>query len=284
MTKKLYVTDLDGTLLNSQGEISEYSVQVLNHLIRRGVLITVASARSLASIKKILKNVNLTLPVVSFNGGYVSNIHTEKHLVVNEINKHLSEELYDYIKVDHGMFISTNRHGKDVLCYDRMSSIGMSDYHKDREEFLNVSVNKIEDFDELDNYKIMTYTVIDTKETILDLKDRLNRKYGGSIVVDAWEDMYYKPWFWLTIHSINSTKACGLMNLCKLVDSTYDVIVFGDNNNDVEMFKYAAQSYAVVNAVDELKTHATGIIGHHDDDSVVKKILELEGEQYDFVQ
>ena len=49
----LYVSDLDGTLLNSQGEISSYSLKVINELIEQGMKFTYATARSLVSASKV---------------------------------------------------------------------------------------------------------------------------------------------------------------------------------------------------------------------------------------
>jgi hypothetical protein len=55
------------------------------------------------------------------------------------------------------------------------------------------------------------------------------------------------------------------------------LVVFGDNLNDVRMFKMAARAVAVENASDEIKQYATEIIGPNEDDSVVKYVTEKEG-------
>ena len=52
-------------------------------------------------------------------------------------------------------------------------------------------------------------------------------------------------------------------------------MVFGDALNDISMFEIADESYAVLNAVDELKAIATGIIGSNDEDAVANKLKEL---------
>ena len=49
MEKTLYVTDLDGTLLNTQDRISPLSIQIINDLVDKGMLFTYATARSLVS-------------------------------------------------------------------------------------------------------------------------------------------------------------------------------------------------------------------------------------------
>ena len=53
--KTLYISDLDGTLLNSQGKISNYSIEIINHLIEQGMIFTYATARSLVSATPVTK-------------------------------------------------------------------------------------------------------------------------------------------------------------------------------------------------------------------------------------
>ena len=53
--KTLYVTDLDGTLLNTQDKISEYSLNIINDLVDKGLLFTYATARSLVSASVVTK-------------------------------------------------------------------------------------------------------------------------------------------------------------------------------------------------------------------------------------
>ena len=79
MTKKLYISDLDGTLLKTEGTLSEYSKNSLNDMLKNGLQFTVASARNVGSIRKVLHGVNLTLPVIEINGAFLTNIETGEH-------------------------------------------------------------------------------------------------------------------------------------------------------------------------------------------------------------
>ena len=58
----LYVSDLDGTLLTNEATLSEYSKAELQRLLHEGVSFSVASARSVVSIRKIMQGLHLTLP------------------------------------------------------------------------------------------------------------------------------------------------------------------------------------------------------------------------------
>ena len=64
----IYISDLDGTLVNDNAELSKYAIQNLNALIADGLPLTVASARSIVSIQQMLNGIELPLPVICFNG------------------------------------------------------------------------------------------------------------------------------------------------------------------------------------------------------------------------
>ena len=66
----LYVSDLDGTLLNSDVKISENSKNIINTLIDKGMNFTVATARSLVSASDKIEGLKLQLPVVVYNGTF----------------------------------------------------------------------------------------------------------------------------------------------------------------------------------------------------------------------
>lgn len=266
--KTLYVIDLDGTLLNDEGKLSNNSRRILVELLEQDVLLTIASARSIQSIQKILSGLDLKLPVISFNGAYLSNFKTGMHYEVNDIDDSL---IFDVLK-EYGVLISTHSQKGDTLYQAGPLSEGARAYVEDRKKNLHSKVSMIEVLPS--NEKIMAYTVIDSDNQIQCVEKAL--KKFDNIVVDAWEDMYYKPWYWLSVHSAVATKANGIKALCSLIGHQGDVVVFGDNTNDIEMFKFADRSIAVGNAVITLKVYADEVIDTNTSDSVVKKILAME--------
>ena len=83
----LYVSDLDGTLLNSDVKISENSKNIINSLIDKGMNFTVATARSLVSASDKIEGLNLKLPVVVYNGTFTMMKDTGKIVNSNYFNK-----------------------------------------------------------------------------------------------------------------------------------------------------------------------------------------------------
>ena len=64
----LYVSDLDGTLLNEKSRISALTARTLNRLIDNGICFTIATARTPATVVKLMNEVRLNLPVVLMTG------------------------------------------------------------------------------------------------------------------------------------------------------------------------------------------------------------------------
>jgi hydroxymethylpyrimidine pyrophosphatase-like HAD family hydrolase len=61
--------------------------------------------------------------------------------------------------------------------------------------------------------------------------------------------------------------------------SEHELVVFGDQTNDIKMFKIALEAVAVANALPEVKRHATHVIGPNHEDSVVKYIRSHHDER-----
>ena len=98
---ELFVTDLDGTLLNSNKEVSIKSIEILNKLIDDGVNFTVATARTPATVVDLLQDVNLKLPAVLMNGVLLYDIKEEKYINIKEIEKNTVDKVFDILNKFH---------------------------------------------------------------------------------------------------------------------------------------------------------------------------------------
>lgn len=273
---KLYVSDLDGTLLNSQAQLSDYSLRELSRLIEDGLPFTVASARSVISMQSILRGLPLRLPVIEFNGAFVSDLTTGRHLICNAIDRAIVEEI---VAMAHAQgilpFVSTFDGQADRLYFTQAINSGMQWYVNDR---IKAGDKRLQNVDDLSPHlaeDVVCLTLIERPNVLKPLADEIGRAYDGQIQLHCIENIYSPGWFWLTIHDHRATKAHGLQHLADShgIDLT-DVTVFGDAVNDIPMFEIARRGIAVTNADDQLKEHATAVIGANEDDSVVKYLRE----------
>jgi len=81
--KNVFVTDLDGTLLDDSGQLSSDSRKMILDLLNHNIAFTIASARSIDSIRAVIKDLPLKMPVIEFNGSYITDYHTGEKLMVN---------------------------------------------------------------------------------------------------------------------------------------------------------------------------------------------------------
>jgi hypothetical protein len=272
---QIYVSDLDGTLLRSDATLSDYSKRHLIELLDNGLMFTVASARSVVAMQNILQGVPLRLPVIEFNGAFLSDLATGKHEVIHEIDRRIVPEILHLVRQHRCLpFVSTFNGKEDCLYYESIANEGMRWYFDDRTKAKDKRLRHAANLSDTFRDHVICFTVIDRKEALSGLAAELEQRYSESIEIHFFENEYSSGWYWLTAHDRRATKDQAIRILLdRLGLSANELTVFGDNANDIKMFKLAARAVAVSNATDELKRYATQIIGTNDEDSVVRYIM-----------
>ena len=275
----IYVSDLDGTLLQDDGEISSYSRECLVKLLDDGVNFTVASARSIASVQQLLRGIPFRLPVIEINGAFISDFVTGKHIVINNMRYDLLESVYGYIlKYNCMPFVSSFNGKEDKLYYEALSNDGMQWYYDNRRLAGDKRLCQESCISDVFVEDVVAFTVINTKQQLVNLATKMMDDFADELQMHFFENPYSSPWYWLTIHD---KKACKSVAIKELLSYTgfglKDLVVFGDNLNDVNMFKMSPRAVAVSNSSDQIKELATEVIGTNTEDSVVKYVMEAEG-------
>lgn len=268
---ELFVTDLDGTLINSKREVPKRSLEILNKLIEEGINFTVATARTPATAVEILQDLNLKLPVALMNGVLIYDPKELRYIDIKGIEEESAHKVLDIFK----------SYNKNPLVY------GVKDnhlwvYHKDFENvyeynFYKERVDKrLKTFVQIENYKesiieanIINFVAFDSYEKIKAIAKEIETIKG--ITVNYYKDVYEDCYF-LEAYSSEASKANGIKYLSKYIDYS-KVICFGDNLNDIPMFELADEAYATANAVEEIKKIATDVIGSCEEDGVAEFLL-----------
>ncbi|MBR3972237.1 MAG: HAD hydrolase family protein, partial [Ruminococcus sp.] len=124
------------------------------------------------------------------------------------------------------------------------------------------------DFGDMLRGDIFYFAFMEPKEKLLPIYEFLKNKCNCLFQPDNYTD----NWF-LEVMPKAATKANGVLCLKEMVGADR-LVVFGDGYNDMELFRVADESYAVANAVDELKNMATAVIGSCDEDAVARWLIE----------
>ena len=92
----LIISDLDGTLLNNNAELSDYTISVVNRLIEQGYHFSIATARSLESVVNIVKPLKFKVPVILHNGNDIYDFSSKTFIVRHFLPKGIAQEILDY--------------------------------------------------------------------------------------------------------------------------------------------------------------------------------------------
>ncbi len=270
----LYVSDLDGTLLRNDTSLSQYSKDTLNSMLDQGLLFTVASARSIASMRHLLAGLLLRLPVVEFNGAFVSDPASGRHYLVRELHRDILPELWQQITdAGHLPFISTYDGTADRCYYRDIANDGMAWYVRNRRLNQDPRVCYLPDLERGLEDQVVCLTVIGPEPELEKLADEMNHRHAGRIQTQCYENQSSPGWYWLTIQDARATKEHGILFLKRMKDlEDRRLVVFGDEVNDLGMFKLADEALAVANAIPALKERATGIIDTNEADGVARYI------------
>lgn len=264
--KTLYVSDLDGTLLRSNETISDYTSEVINRMTGQGMLFSYATARSIHTAKKVTEGLHAKIPLIVYNGAFIIDNRTGNILDAN----YFDESVYTLLK---------NLFAADIypIVYAWIDGLEKFSYIEDKcskkaAEFISTRhdnrKNPVYTENELLRGNIFYITCIDTCEKLLPFYKRYKEEYYCVYQKDI-----YSGEQWLELMPQGTTKAKAIMRLKEILGCKR-VVAFGDGVNDIEMFRLADESYAVANAVPELKSIATDIIGDNNEDGVARWIEE----------
>lgn len=256
---KLVVTDMDGTLLNSNHEVSTQFLELFKQLKQHHIIFVAASGRPYYGITDKLNEIKSQIIIVAENGGIVvDNDNILLSIPINKNNLHKIEDL-----------IYSNFHIHPIYCtkskaYFKSNSNGfiklLSEYYPNF-SVIN-SINEIEE----DIIKIALYHHEDSEKHIFPLFENLTTEY--KIIISG------KHWVDISDNDANKGNAIELLQKSYNI-SIEETIAFGDYNNDIEMLKRASFSFAMENAHQNVKDTANYNTKSNDDFGVEVILKEL---------
>lgn len=235
---KLVVTDMDGTLLNNNSEVSNRFFKQFEELKKRNIHFVAASGRQYQSISQKLDSIKNDISIIAENGGLMQ--HN------NETNVLLKLSLDQVAKT-----IETLRKTPDcfvVLCGRKSSYIETKN-----QEFINrfneyyAEYKIVDDLTQViddDFMKIAVFHFESSEDYILPYISEIEDYYKLTVSGQNWLDISHK----------DANKGYALSMLQKDMGITKnETMVFGDYNNDLQMLELAHFSYAMQNAHPNVK-------------------------------
>ena len=256
---KLVVSDMDGTLLNSKGEVSQQFFTLFKELQKRNIHFCAASGRQHNSIVDKLSTIKNDMYVIAENGGVAKK--GDEVFLSNFLKPEKVLKLIPVLREIEGANM--------VLCCNNAAFIESKD-----ERFIELFQEYYHSFKVAENlmeipkttpvFKIAIYHFNSSEEFIYPVIKHLNNEVLLKISGQNWLD----------ISDEKANKGNALREVQKLLNVTKEeTMVFGDYHNDIEMMQEADFSFAMKNAHSDIKKLAN-YSTESNDDFGVERILE----------
>ncbi len=268
--KTLYLSDLDGTFLNSNGEISCASAEIISDLAAKGVLFTVATARTHATVMQMFSDIPLSCPLVLMNGVTIYNPIERKIISCNDIPTDLGNRILKELRDRdiYPMLYFQNGDALDIY-YSRITNDYQKEYVANRTDCPGKRFIKTDSPVSIEDKKLIYIVCLERYEKLKEAYEAVEALGDAHCMFyrDNYSDMYF-----LEIISKAVSKGSAAKQVKELIGADR-MVAFGDNLNDIPLFEAADECYAVGNAENALKEIATDVIGSNDEDAVAKYIL-----------
>ena len=253
----LVISDIDGTLITSNHEVTQATKAAAARLYERGIELSLASSRPPRSIVPLADALNLRGPFAAFNGALA--VKRDGEVLARSV---LSPETIAGVKAIADQF------GIGVWLYDELDWWApWRDAFVDREEHTSGFSPRIEGYDDRISGDANKLTVVGKPELVAQAEKRVLSELGDQVSASK-----SKPRF-LDVTSYGVHKGTVVVRLAKLLSiPTERVAVIGDGPNDVEMFKQAGLSIAMGQGVDEVKEAANYLTTSNDDEGWARGI------------
>ncbi len=223
---------MDGTLLNSNHEVSSRFFELFQELKRQEITFVAASGRQYNSIVDKLDAIKNDIVVIAENGGFV--MERENELVATPLSQDHKNQVLSILKTIPGIHpVLCAKHSAHLLGNDTKFVEKLKEYYTEYE-----LLDNLKDF-EGEILKIAIYHFESSERFVYPFVKQLENELKVKVSGENWVD----------ISSPNAHKGYALQKVQELYNvSPSETMVFGDYNNDLEMLALADFSFAMANA------------------------------------
>ena len=263
MNYKILCSDLDGTLLSSKSDVSDFAISEIRR-IKEQVKVFLVSARMPQAMHYIQKDLGiLHQPIICYNGALV--LHGEQEIASTSIdfnvllNVHGLAEKYN-IKL--GLY-----HNQEWYVEEDSERVQKEIKYTKTEATFRRTEETLVDWQErgVNAHKIMLMGTKDSSDTIYPI---LKEQLGQALQIYRSNDTL------IELAPSAVSKLSAIKMLLNVNESLADVISFGDNYNDIEMLQNSGLGVAVGNAREEVKAIANQVTLKNTEDGVAHFIRE----------
>ena len=262
---KLIATDLDGTLVTDDKNLTDKTVENVKKALKKNVKIMITSARAFYRLERYIDELDLRKEnqyTICFNGAIIVENITGKVLYSKNLDK---EEVSELIGLGKQLNVPIMLYSKNANLVEEMPEVIQKNKNSKGMNIKIENFNKI-DFDEEENY-IYKIVFMDKPERIIEIRKNLSKE-----IIDKYEVTSSVPQYIEFVkNGIKKSKAIKfIMDKCKIKQK--EIMAIGDGENDVEMLRFAGLGVAMENANNYVKENADYITTSNNNDGVGKVI------------
>lgn len=264
---KIIAVDIDGTLLNSQKEITENTLNTLLAVQQKGVKLIIATGRSPYGVRMIAEQLQLAR-----FGGYITGCNGAVAVNAQDIEKPLYNEKFpleclpDICKIikDREVGISTYE-GNSIVVGNCLTK-----YILRNAQMLAMPYKFVGDFPAYVTFPVNKCLLSGEPEEIAELEGTISKRFEGTV------SAFRSEAFLLEMVRAGVNKGAALKFIAESLGvQRKECMAFGDNDNDIPMIKYAGTGVAMENAVTGAKSVADIIAPSNDNDGVAEIIKKI---------
>ena len=284
---KLVAIDLDGTLLNSYGEVTPKTKEAIKKAVEKGVEVVLASGRPISSVEDLANDLTANHYLISGNGAIVYDMHKNEIVYDNFLKKH---QVLDIIKICEENSIYYNIYTENEVLTKSLNYNTLfyhsENTHKQEEKRTNINiVDNVYDYvQKTEDDHFLKITVCDESRVVFNniMKkledipgiDVLDVSHMSKKIIRNGTDEVLVEYCYTEITNQNVHKWAALEYIMKDMNiGPKDVVAIGDNVNDKEMVENAGLGVAMGNATDEIKEVAKVTVSTNNEDGV-KEVFE----------
>lgn len=252
----LFVSDIDGTLVNRVKKIPDANKQTLAAFRRHGGLFTLATGRSYIEAKHFIEELEVQLPVILCNGALIYDPSTDVLSPTATIER---EIVFDTL-----VELEKLKEVFDIFVYtpERVYATGISSFSRSAIEEGEFPMEMIDTFDHIPQVPLIKLVVVSKEETMQQFRKWMHQVNHPLELVQS-ADSYFE------ILPSNVSKGNAVRSLAERLDLTVEqCAVIGDHLNDLPMVKVAGISAAVANAHPKLVQAARHVMPSNEDAGV----------------
>ncbi|MGN0417466.1 HAD family hydrolase [Anaerostipes faecalis] len=267
---RMVVSDLDGTLLNSQKQITKATVKEIEKLSEKDVIFVAATGRSDVMTKPYFRQLVHESIVVACDGAVIRNIRTGNILFEKRLSSKQCKEVFQICQM-YGL--SYYVFSKDALVAEDPQNdrfLKHKEFNKsviEEDQIPMVIVDHLEEY--VENHSVYKIVASHYQKEYLDTVAEVIKERTSVDAIRSGKHV-------LAIKAKGVSKAEALKWLTSHLHISMDqVVAFGDEVNDIEMLKAAGLGIAMENADDVVKLSADDVTSSNDEDGVANKLKRL---------